>query len=271
LLGFEIVRRAAAPGDKFPGAAVFRMPGSSPVCYGSTVVNRGGLLSGVPAGFAPALDHERAFWRAGLECVAGVDEVGRGALAGPLVAAAVVLPASAGWALRRLRSALTDVRDSKALTPEQRERIAEEVESVATAIAVGVVPSEELDEVGLSAANRLAMERAVWGLAVEPEVLLLDACVLDLGLPQVGPIRGDALCLSIAAASVVAKVARDRMMVEHDLLDRRYGFAIHKGYGTPFHRAAIRLHGPCSIHRRCFSLGWFEEPGPEVDDESSSA
>jgi ribonuclease HII len=216
------------------------------------------LING--AGGAPSLDHERAFWRAGLTRVAGVDEVGRGALAGPLVAAAVVLPACAGWELRRLRAALTAVRDSKALSPEQRSAILGTVEQTAASVAVGVVPPDELDTIGLAAANRLAMERAVLGLADEPEALLLDACVLDLGLPQVGPIRGDSLCLSIAAASIVAKVTRDRLMVAHDLLDPRYGFALHKGYGTTLHLAALRAHGPSPIHRRCFNLGLPELP-----------
>ena len=202
----------------------------------------------------PGLDLERAFWRVGLERVAGVDEVGRGALAGPLVAAAVVLPACAGWELRRLRGALARVRDSKLLTPEQRETILEEVRAAAAAVAIGLVPPDELDAIGLSAANRLAMERAALALAVEPDALLLDACVVDLGLPQVGPIRGDAHCLSIAAASIVAKVTRDRLMVEHDRLDPRYGFALHKGYGTAAHLAALRAHGPGPIHRRSFAL-----------------
>lgn len=201
------------------------------------------------------LDHERAFWRCGLERVAGVDEVGRGALAGPLVAAAVVLPACAGWELRRLRAALARVRDSKTLTPDQRESVLADVTDSAAGVAIGVVPPDELDAVGLGAANRLAMERAVLALADEPDALLLDACVVDLGLPQVGPIRADASCLSVAAASIVAKVARDRMMVDQCRLDPRYGFSLHKGYGTAVHLAALRRYGPSAIHRRCFNLG----------------
>ena len=216
----------------------------------------------------PALDHERGFWRCGLERVAGVDEVGRGALAGPLVAAAVVLPACVGWDLRRLRAALARVRDSKALSPEQRESVLVEISAAAEGIAVGVVPPAELDAIGVSAANRLAMERAVLSLATEPDALLLDACVLDLGLPQVGPIRADSRCLTVAAASVVAKVTRDRMMVEHDRIEPRYGFAVHKGYGTASHLAALRQHGPCDIHRRSFNLGLADDrstllPAPE--------
>lgn len=186
--------------------------------------------------------------------VAGVDEVGRGALAGPLVAAAVILPACTGWELRRLRAGLAAVRDSKMLAPQQRERLLDHISACACGVGIGMVPADELDEIGVAAANRQAMERAVLALALEPDALLLDACVLDLGLPQVGRIKGDAVCLSIAAASIVAKVTRDRMMTEYHETDSRYGFAIHKGYGTRTHLAALREHGPCAIHRRSFSL-----------------
>jgi ribonuclease HII len=211
----------------------------------------------------PTLDLERAFWRAGLTRVAGVDEVGRGALAGPLVAAAVVLPARAGPGLRRLRAALVRVRDSKMLPPAERVAIREEVAAHAEAVGLGLVEADELDRIGLAAANRVAMERAVLALPDEPATLLLDACVVDLDLPQVGPIRGDALSLSIAAASIVAKVARDALMVAHDRRDPRYGFAAHKGYGTADHRAALRRHGPGPLHRRCFALG-LDDPAPPV-------
>ena len=203
---------------------------------------------------APTLDLERGFWRCDLPIVAGVDEVGRGALAGPLVAAAVILPACDGPALRSLRASLRGVCDSKLLTPERREALARRIERVALAVALGEVPPDELDAIGVAAANRLAMERAVLALDPAPDALVLDACILDLGLPQVGPIRGDACCLSVAAASVVAKVHRDRLMVEHDARDPRYRFAEHKGYGTAAHLAAIAAHGPSSLHRRSFAL-----------------
>lgn len=206
----------------------------------------------VRAPASPHLDHERAFWRCDLPAVAGVDEVGRGALAGPLVAAAVVLPRCDGPDLRRLRRALAGVRDSKLLSPERRRELIEPLTAAARAIAVGMVEVDELDAVGLGAANRLAMERAVLRLPVSVDALVLDACVIDLDVPQVGLIDGDARCLSIAAASIVAKVTRDQMMIELDAIDPRYAFALHKGYGSALHQARLREYGPGPHHRRCF-------------------
>ncbi|MFN8676762.1 MAG: ribonuclease HII [Thermomicrobiales bacterium] len=185
-----------------------------------------------------------------MQCVAGVDEVGRGAMAGPLVAAAVILPAC-----RRedLGEALAGVRDSKLLTHERRVTMLTDIEAVAQSIGVGVVPVDEVDRMGLGAANRIAMERAVLQLDVEAEALVIDACVIDLGLPQLGPIDGDALSLSIAAASIVAKVTRDRIMIDLAAEEDRYGFELHKGYCSPLHKARLAEHGPSVHHRRCFS------------------
>ena len=202
---------------------------------------------------SPDLSWERAFWRAGMRQVAGVDEVGRGAMAGPLVAAAVIFPASEGWALRRLRAALADVRDSKLLTPERRVALLATIEASAVAIGLGIVPVAEMDAVGLGPANRMAMERAVLQLGVEVDALIIDACVLDLACPQSGPIDGDALSTSVAAASIIAKVTRDRMMVALGREDDRYGFEIHKGYCSPLHKARLAEHGPGPHHRRCFA------------------
>jgi ribonuclease HII len=218
-----------------------------------------GRLTG--PGAAPDLRWERAFWSAGLRRVAGVDEVGRGAMAGPLVAAAVVFPAAEGWALRRLRAALADVRDSKLLSPERRTELLDRIEQTAVAIGIGVVPVTEIDTVGLGPANRMAMERAVFSLDVDVDALVIDACVLDLGYPQSGPIDGDALSTSVAAASIVAKVTRDRVMVALGQEDPRYGFELHKGYCSAFHKARLAEHGPCLHHRQCFSpvAGW--DPG----------
>ncbi len=185
--------------------------------------------------------------------MAGVDEVGRGALAGPLIAAAVVLPMRAPQQRAALARALAGVRDSKCLTPERREELVAPIVAVASAVGIGRVDVDELDAVGLGAANRLAMERAVFALGVESDALLLDACVLDLGLPQVGLIDGDARALSIAAASIVAKVARDQLMRELDAADDRYGFAQHKGYGSALHLERLARYGPCQHHRRCFA------------------
>ena len=209
----------------------------------------------------PDLRWEQSFWRGGLTHVAGVDEVGRGAMAGPLVAAAVIFPASDGWALRRLRSALTGVRDSKLLTPERRVELLAAIEQTATAIGIGVVPVEEIDAVGLGPANRIAMERSVLRLDSVVDALVIDACVLDLGCPQSGPIDGDALSLSVAAASIVAKVTRDRMMTVLGRDEPRYGFELHKGYCSELHKARLAEHGPCAHHRRCFApvAGWVAE------------
>ncbi len=197
----------------------------------------------------PGVERERAFWDAGMGLVAGVDEVGRGAIAGPLVAAAVILPACAGAKLGALRRRLAGARDSKTVTPLGRERLLVPITAAAVAVGVGIVEHDEFDALGMSAANRIAMERAVLALAVLPDALVLDACTLDLGLPQVGAIDADAHCLSVAAASIVAKVTRDAMMVAYDATDPRYGFAGHKGYGTDLHFARIVAHGPGPIHR----------------------
>jgi ribonuclease HII len=202
---------------------------------------------------APDLRWERAFWSAGLRQVAGVDEVGRGAMAGPLVAAAVVFPASEGWALRRLKTAIDGVRDSKMVSPERRVALLETIERTAAAIAVGVVPVSEIDVLGLGPANRIAMERAVLNLEIDVDALVIDACVLDLGCPQSGLIDGDALSASVAAASIVAKVTRDRMMVALGQEEPRYGFELHKGYCSELHQARLAEHGPCVHHRRCFA------------------
>lgn len=198
----------------------------------------------------PSLEWESVFWDSGIHCVAGVDEVGRGAMAGPLVAGAVILPAD-----RRgdLRDVLSGVRDSKLLTHEQRIEMLADIQAIALSIGVGIVPVDELDGMGLGAANRVAMERAVLQLDVAADALLIDACVIDLGLPQLGPIDGDALSLSIAAASIVAKVTRDRMMIDLAAEEDRYGFELHKGYCSPLHKARLAEHGPSVHHRQCFS------------------
>jgi ribonuclease HII len=201
----------------------------------------------------PNLLAERAFWAAGFRLVAGVDEVGRGAMAGPLVAAAVVLPPEIDGIDKDAAAALAGVRDSKLLTHDRRSELLPVICRIALASAVGVVGAEELDKIGVGPANRLAMQRAVEGLAIVPDALVLDATTLDLDLPQVGLIDGDALCLSIAAASIVAKVTRDRFMIECHEADPRFGFAAHKGYCTEDHLAALARHGPCHLHRRSFA------------------
>lgn len=198
------------------------------------------------------LAYELNLWNADYQWIAGVDEVGRGALAGPLVAAAVILPAGIQEMLAT-SAVWSRIRDSKTLTPARRSELAAAIRSEALAVGIGVVSVEDLEAIGLSAANRLAMELAVAALDPVPSVLLIDAMTIDTGIDQFGIIDGDALSLSIAAASIVAKVHRDSMMSSLDTHDPRYGFATHKGYGVPMHLAAIAKHGPCVHHRSSFA------------------
>lgn len=184
---------------------------------------------------------ERLAKALGFQFVAGVDEVGLGPLAGPAVAAAVVLPMQA-----RLRG----LDDSKALTHEQRVRLDRQIRRQAVALGLHEISPRVIDEQGLHRARQLAMAGAVQALGVPVEYLLIDAWdVPDLLLPQLAMIKGDALCASIMAASIVAKVHRDRMMVDYDRQFPGYGFAEHKGYATAEHRAALRRLGPSPIHR----------------------
>lgn len=193
---------------------------------------------------------ERRLGRLGYQLVAGVDEVGRGSWAGPLVAAAVMLP-TAGLAVGR---ALDGVRDSKRLSASQRERLYARIHHVAVGVGVGVVSPRLLDAVGLSAAGQLAMAMAVRRLPRPPDFVLSDAFTLRLiRLPQQAIVHGDALCLSIAAASIVAKVTRDQMMCELDRAYPGYGFAQNKGYGTSQHARSLGRHGPSDLHRRSFA------------------
>jgi len=196
----------------------------------------------VPPG--PDFDRELALIERGLGPVAGVDEVGRGPLAGPVVAAAVILDPS------RLPAG---VADSKQLGPAERETAFAAILEGALAVSVAGVPASVIDVVNIRQASLLAMGRAVRGLAVPAAFVLVDGNdPPELPCPREAVVRGDALVLSIAAASIVAKVARDRMMARLDLAYPAYGFASHKGYATHRHRAAIAEHGPCPIHRMSF-------------------
>ena len=195
---------------------------------------------------------EGDFWNAGYALVAGVDEVGRGALAGPLVAAAVIFDRIAIEKRSRREKIVASVKDSKLMTRQARETSLEVIEGNAAAIGIGMVECQEIDALGMTAANRLVMERAVFALEFFPGALLLDAFVTDLDMPQVGLIDGDARCLSIAAASIVAKVTRDRLMCSLHAQDSRYGFDQHVGYGTPEHLRALSEYGPAVYHRRSF-------------------
>jgi ribonuclease HII len=187
----------------------------------------------------------------GFRAVAGVDEVGRGALAGPLVAAAVILPPASE--LQQEPGFWDQVRDSKTISHAKRVNLAQEIRQRARYTSIHFVTVDDLDEVGVGAANRRAMEFAVRHLGQEPDLLLIDAMTIDHHCPQVGIIDGDVRSVSIAAASIVAKVARDQVMCDLDRDHPGSGFAKHKGYGAAAHLAAIATLGPCILHRRSFA------------------
>lgn len=205
----------------------------------------------------PTLRWERQAWRDGKLIVAGVDEAGRGAWAGPLVAAAVILPHDSKRRARLTRAinqAETEVRDSKLLSADQRRRVMDVLRSLDVIHAVCVIDVEELDSVGLGVANQTAMCRAVSGLSLEPEHVLVDAFRLDgLACTHDPIIRGDNLSQTIALASIVAKLHRDALMMELSADFPEYGFSSHKGYGTAAHRAALAVHGVSPHHRRSFA------------------
>jgi ribonuclease HII len=186
---------------------------------------------------------ERALQRRGFRHVAGADEAGRGACAGPLVAAAAILPEGR-------RGEIDELADSKLLTPAARERVYDEVVARASAWSVVVVPPAEVDGRGLHVCNLAAMRRALASLTTRPEYVLTDGFPVDgLGAPGLAVWKGDRVAACVAAASVLAKVTRDRLMVELDDKFPDYGFAVHKGYITDEHSAALTRHGPCTEHR----------------------
>lgn len=198
----------------------------------------------------PTTEYEFALLSQGYARIAGVDEAGRGCWAGPVVAAAVVLSAAALAA----PGLLAGVDDSKLMRPAERELAYARVLLAADGVGVGVVPAFLIDAYGILPATRLAMITAILQLPCAPQALLIDAVPLSqLSLPQAALIKGDARSLSIAAASVVAKVTRDRLMRTADLAYPAYGFSAHKGYGTAAHQLALARHGPCPLHRRTFA------------------
>lgn len=176
--------------------------------------------------------------------ICGIDEAGRGPLAGPVVAGAVILPKDCS---------ILYLNDSKQVSASRREALYDEIKEKAVASAVGVISPQRIDEINILQATYEAMRQAIEGLGILPDLLLVDAVTIpDVSMKQVGIIKGDAKSVSIAAASILAKVTRDRMMVEYDKIYPEYGFAKHKGYGSAFHTEAIRKYGPCPIHRRSF-------------------
>jgi ribonuclease HII len=194
----------------------------------------------------PNRDEEFKLSQGGYHFIAGIDEVGRGALAGPVVACALILPASIEHSL------LLKAKDSKLLSPRKREILCSQARKEAT-IGIGMIPPHVIDKVGIVDATKKAMCLAVASLPSAPDFLLVDALTLPLPLPQKSIIHGDFLCLSIAVSSICAKVTRDRYMVDLDFLYPQYGFRQNKGYGTPKHIQSISRWGPSPIHRFSFS------------------
>ena len=181
---------------------------------------------------------------AACHAICGIDEAGRGPLAGPVVAGAVILPKDCE---------ILFLNDSKKLSEKRRDALYDEIREKAVAWSVGIVGPDVIDEINILQATYQAMRQAVAGLSVEPDLLLNDAVTIPgIAVDQIPIVKGDAKSVSIAAASIMAKVTRDRMMAEYDIAYPDYGFAKHKGYGTAAHIAAIREFGPCPIHRRSF-------------------
>jgi ribonuclease HII len=198
----------------------------------------------------PELVFERALWKSGLRFVAGLDEAGRGALAGPVAVGAVLFPMHVRGLLRKLDG----LRDSKLMTPGARFQMRPLIQACALKTGVGFASAGEIDALGIVAATRLAASRALEQMAFLPEFLLTDFRLElpELDIPQAAIVKGDQKCLSIAAASVLAKTSRDALLCELESQYPGYGFETHKGYGTEMHRAAIRQIGYCPEHRRSF-------------------
>jgi ribonuclease HII len=204
----------------------------------------------------PDLDMEKAAWADGFQCIAGIDEAGRGAWAGPVAAAAVVLPNDDPDLLKRLDG----VCDSKMLDANQRERLFDPILQVAVSVGVGMMGPDVIVEQGIATATRLAMLQAIQSLSVEPDFLLIDYIKLPQAkIPQKSIRKGDQKSLSIAAASIIAKVSRDRLMVEMAERYPCYRFQQHKGYGTRYHRAAVDEHGIAPVHRHTWKPFQTEE------------
>lgn len=194
----------------------------------------------------PSFVYEKQLLRKGFKLIAGADEAGRGPLAGPIVAAAVILPADCS---------IKGLDDSKKLSPQKRERLFVQIKKKALAIGIGIINHVIIDRINIGQANSLAIKKAIENLKILPGFVLLDGSKLkiDSPVPLRGIAGGDAKCNSIAAASIIAKVTRDRLMKEYHKKYPFYGFARHKGYGTPQHLEALKEYGPCAIHRRSFS------------------
>ena len=196
--------------------------------------------------------YEREAFGAGVKLVCGVDEAGRGPLAGPVCAAAVMLPPELE---------IPGLNDSKKLTDKKRRELYDIITARAVSYGIAFASEQEIDEINILQATFLAMERAMQALSPQPELALIDGNrAKDFGLPVRTIVKGDSLSASIAAASILAKVTRDRLMEEYDAQYPQYGFAVHKGYGTKRHYAALREFGPSPIHRKTFLKKFYENP-----------
>jgi ribonuclease HII len=194
--------------------------------------------------------YEHQFQQSGCNKIMGFDEAGRGTWAGPVAAGAVCLPLER----KDLSKILTGVRDSKQMTPRQRASLVDKIKEIALAWGVGSASSAEIDDLGIVGATKLAMQRAYESANYEPDCLLLDSMAWpEMKIPQICLTKGDTLSLSIAAASVLAKVWRDEFMKTFDVTYPQYEFGVHKGYGTAKHQAALRTYGPSPIHRMTFA------------------
>ncbi|RIK34935.1 MAG: ribonuclease HII [Chloroflexi bacterium] len=209
----------------------------------------------------PTLDHEAHLWQTGYRYVAGVDEAGRGALAGPVVAAVVIVPAHS-----HCQGVWTEVCDSKLLTATQRSELVPRIQAAAVAWGIGAADAAVIDAMGIAAATKAAMTTAIRRLAPQPDFLLIDWVRLpQVSIAQESRVKADRDLVSVAAASILAKVWRDHLMAAlHDCYPR-YGFDQHKGYGTAAHRAALAEHGPCPEHRHTFAP--IARPATLFDDQ----
>ena len=205
------------------------------------------------------LKYEKQLWAEGATQIAGVDEVGRGALFGPVVAAAVILDPK--YRIRGLR-------DSKLLEPEVRERLARKIREHCIACAIASVDAARVDEINIYWASKQALCEAVAKLPIRPDHVLVDAFRIDVECPQTPIIHGDALSASIAAASIIAKVERDNRMREYDCEYPLYGLASNKGYSTPRHKSVLREHGPSPLHRQSFAPVWMCNAPSPAEQES---
>lgn len=188
---------------------------------------------------------ELILYNENVKYICGIDEAGRGPLAGPVVIGAVILPVD---------SLIEGVNDSKKVSEKKREKVFEEIISQAISYNVGIVDQNTIDEINILNATKLGVKKAIEGLEVKPDLILVDALtnIETFGIPYKSIIKGDAKEYSIAAASIIAKVTRDRMMIEWDKIFPQYGFAKHKGYGTAAHIQALKENGPCMLHRKSF-------------------